>query len=870
MESTEAGLGTIWPLVGRDQELRQVAAARTDAECSACVVSAAAGVGKSRLAREVMAAANDELTLWAQATASSSKIPLGALASVVPEEVRSEDPFELLRRSAAALRARADGRRVLLVVDDAQLLDPVSATLILQLAASQEVFVLATIRAGEPTPDAVESLWKEDGARRVELGALSEQAVVAMLEAGLSGPLDQATTRQIADVSAGNPLYVRELVLGALEDGRLRQTRGLWRLEGRVAVTPSLTALMTRRLGTLKDDSRRLLELLALGEPLRLQEAAAMTSYATLEAGEERGMIAIAGPSQDSDVRLAHPMYGEVIRSELQVVRGRAHRLELAEVVQQRSILTADDALRVVRWLLGAGANVPVELLVDAAEAANLAGDPELGADLAHRALDANAGLRATLALSRAYVCRNRLEEAEQVLAEAESTVGTDARALDYLDHRTHVLQWGLGRFNDAWGLVERSREWSEEPAWTRAIVPYAVSTAAFADGFDGNVEPMREIISDRRYPGAARAAISMTLAMSLLAKGQVREASDLARKLRPRPPLRSHVDAYTLGVTSLVGEDGGEDWPDLRAYLDETLREAVRVNDHEAAGFAALILGSLGFRRGRYHDSVRWLTEAEIQFEQHGTFDQLSIVAALRVGIACFTKQPAAAQAAVQILHKRMANRAPHPGQLVLITCAEGWGARATSDRRGAEMFLMQASKTQNCLARSRLLHEALRSGARPDRIAAELTELAADGDSAGFEARAAHATALARRDPKLLLTASEHLNRIGFVAAAVEACVSAARLFADEGRSDSARRAVVQARELHRHGQGWELSALDDLDSGATQLTTREAQVVSLVAKGLTSAEIAEQLVLSVRTVETYIYRAMRKRGVTTRSEL
>ena len=35
------------------------------------------------------------------------------------------------------------------------------------------------------------------------------------------------------------------------------------------------------------------------------------TSYEALEACEERGMIAIAGPSPDADVRLAHPLYGE-------------------------------------------------------------------------------------------------------------------------------------------------------------------------------------------------------------------------------------------------------------------------------------------------------------------------------------------------------------------------------------------------------------------------------------------------------------------------------------------------------------------------------------------------------------------------------
>ena len=54
------------------------------------------------------------------------------------------------------------------------------------------------------------------------------------------------------------------------------------------------------------------------------------------------------------------------------------------------------------------------------------------------------------------------------------------------------------------------------------------------------------------------------------------------------------------------------------------------------------------------------------------------------------------------------------------------------------------------------------------------------------------------------------------------------------------------------------------------AIGLTRREAQVAALAGRGLSNAEIADQLVLSVRTVETHVYRAMQKRGVSDRHEL
>jgi DNA-binding NarL/FixJ family response regulator len=50
---------------------------------------------------------------------------------------------------------------------------------------------------------------------------------------------------------------------------------------------------------------------------------------------------------------------------------------------------------------------------------------------------------------------------------------------------------------------------------------------------------------------------------------------------------------------------------------------------------------------------------------------------------------------------------------------------------------------------------------------------------------------------------------------------------------------------------------------------LTARQFEVLGLVGEGLTNAEIALQLVVSVRTVETHVATAMDKLGVHTRRE-
>ena len=82
------------------------------------------------------------------------------------------------------------------------------------------------------------------------------------------------------------------------------------------------------------------------------------------------------------------------------------------------------------------------ELSLEAARAANRAGDPELGAQLAER-VD---GLPGARLLAQAHAMRNRYEDAEAALAQAEPLAAGHPEAADYLKQRLWLLHWGLRR----------------------------------------------------------------------------------------------------------------------------------------------------------------------------------------------------------------------------------------------------------------------------------------------------------------------------------------------------------------------------------------------------------------------------------------
>ncbi len=210
-----------WPFIGRERESRAFQAALR-AGLSGVVLAGGAGVGKSRLAVELVRSLEEPEPVRVFASASSSRIPLGAFASNLAVLSESHD-------SEAALLAAASDELVSLgaplLVDDAHHLDAMSATLLQQSLFRGGMNLVVTVRTGEDIPEAVTSLWKDDYLGRIDVEPLHERAVRRLVNLVLEGEVADTLTDELWRLSQGNVLYLRHLL-------RHEQGRGRWTAVG--------------------------------------------------------------------------------------------------------------------------------------------------------------------------------------------------------------------------------------------------------------------------------------------------------------------------------------------------------------------------------------------------------------------------------------------------------------------------------------------------------------------------------------------------------------------------------------------------------------------------------------------------------------
>lgn len=862
----EGGGRVSWPLIGRSEELRTLEAAIADG--SGAVIWGAAGVGKSRIAREAAAAVglHGYEVRWAVGTSSARMLPLGAFTAWAPSGIT--DTVQLLRGVIESLTASPPGATVVVGVDDVHLLDDLSAFVVHQIVQRDLAKVVLTVRAGEPIPAAVREIWTANRFERLDLQALSLDDTTTLLSATLAGSVDPDAALRLWKLSRGNVLYLRNIVEEELVDGRIVQQRGYWRWIGDPIIPPGLIELIESRIGALSGPMSEVLDALAVGEPIELAALTRITDPAAIEEADTRGLITLEPVVDGVEVRVAHPLYGEVRRRRAAPTKLR--RLRALVAAELAAADDCDDIPVVVRraTLSLESAVVPdADLLVRAAHGAVWLADLPLADRLAEAAIRAGARPEANFVRAHALSWLGRGEEADAVLAEIGGSDLTDADRARWAFLRASNMLWALGEPARAKELIDDASRTT--PPKDRNYIDAFLTVYWFALDQPDAARRAAEKLDLDKLPAVVGAEIAWVVATIAADAGRTAEAVvtadtgyDIATRSFDAPHMRFNIADAHVGALLLAGQLSG-----AGEVADRVRRQAADLPG-AAQLLGAAVAGRAALGAGHLDTASVLLEQATVGLSAShaigwGYRYLLPRITALAMGGS--TGEAADALGALDEL-QRPFRLLDWERSLARAWVAAGQGAVS-------EAIAIVLSAAERAAAKGEFAAEVicLQTAAQfgDGTGAARLGELETivEGPRVGLAAR--FAAALRDGDAADLAAVSQDFEDMGDLVAALDAAAQAAIAYRRQDRRGTALGCSARATALAEQCGGVSTPALRQAVE-PLPLTAREHEIVMLIGAGLSNRAIAERLTLSVRTVESHIYRAMLKTGTTGRDEL
>ncbi|MEO3758646.1 LuxR C-terminal-related transcriptional regulator [Mycobacterium sp. B14F4] len=856
-----------WPLVGRAEELAVIAEAARDSagHPRGIVLSGSAGVGKTRVAREAVAGCGGRQARrhWVVGTASARDVPLAAFADIASDF--GPDPLRRVREVIDGLIG--DGRGDVVVgVDDAHLLDDLSAFTVHQLVTRGLATVIVTIRSGESPPDAITAIWKDHHLHRLELQPLSLDETTGLVELVLDGPVDSASARRLWQYTQGNALYLRHLLDNEIDAGRMAQRSGIWLWEGHPQLSSTLADLLGARIAGMPSAVGDVLDALVVAEPLDTDVLTAVTSADAVAEAEALNLISVDLHVEPASVRLAHPMLGEIRRTgslRLRRLRGRiATELARKDVADPRDLVH-----RAVLSFESDLAPDPQQLLAGASAAMQLS-DLRLAETLAEHAVVAGGGLPAKIVHAMTITWQERGAAAETALAElAGQTSGALRGQIAVL--RALNFTVALGRPASA------ERELELLPADDEATGAMATAVRALMQLVRGHSTAAVELAD-----GAGDSASANDLANILLVWARVAGLGDLGRidELEPavasgnavadRSPEASHLRLplaflHAYGYR-LAGALGPQD-----AVIARVRRDTVDVPFEDS--WHSLFVGMSAMSRGALDDALQSLREAVayLAISESGRLVK-SFGRSWLAAVAAMAGRAAEARREFEAIEwwAQDPDACMVDGEKAI---TEGWVCAAEGAVSQAISITRQAAANEADRGRPSwevmLLQTATQFG--DHTTAARLNELAGRVQGPRPPAAAAHAAGLAAGNGDALLDASRRYEAFGDRLAAADAAAQAVVAYRRVGLRGAALNAAATAQNLATECHGANTPALRAAET-SQPFTARQREIISLAAQGLSNKEIADRLTMSIRSIEGHLFRASQRVGANSRDQL
>ncbi|MFB4285602.1 BTAD domain-containing putative transcriptional regulator [Nonomuraea sp. MTCD27] len=856
-----------WPLVGRDEQLDTIRSHLRRGATTGVVISGEAGIGKTRLAREILALAQaqDRRTEWVAATGALASIPFGAVAGLLPAgQIPDGQGLSVLAAAAERLREYGAAQPVVIGVDDAHLLDTGSAALIGHLAAQGLAFVVATYRAGAPVADTITTLWKDGQAPWLDLERLPADAVDRLLGHTLNGNIDGVTRRRLHDLAAGNPLALRELLSTAITGRTLRQRHGVWHLAEGYRPQGAILQMLADRLRPLSPPTPVVLELLACGEPLPAELLAQLVDPASIDEAEAHGLAVSERAGNRIQVRLAHPLYGEVLRTRLTPVRARQLWWRLAGAQLATPLRRRDDLLRAALWQVEGGAVMRADIVrIGARQAINRA-DLALAERLARAARDAEPSVDADALLAEVLEYRGRSAEAAAVLPD-ETPAGDEL--LPWALVRAETVYWGNG---DAVAAEQALALLRGQPG-----EDLAEAIRSWILLFDGRCPAVLDV-ADRLLvcDSASAQAVIWAAAAATAAAGFLGRAADAAGYHERGLVLAEAHEAelpwgvVELGVARTLAYLAMGELDTAWNVADDGYRQVLSGQSPMMAA------GHIGFRglvecaQGRPADAGRSLREAINALDGR---DTLRLTHLFLAGLVTATALGGSADDARTWMDR--ADRTGNPANRLFspwIALGNAWTLAAegrlsdavSSARYAADLARAIGLPSVEATAR----YDVLRLGGDGERRRLDELATALGTPLSHALARAAHG--LKHADGQALSDATDALAQLGQHLLAAETAMCAVRAYRQAGLAGKVALALERAAGLRARCPGAVTPLLQH--ERIAQVLTRREREVALLAVRHSSRSIAQRLGLSPTTVNNTLARVYGKLGINNRAQL
>jgi ATP/maltotriose-dependent transcriptional regulator MalT len=849
---------------------------------------------------------------------SLSALAAGRTVALQHERYRSH------RAVRALLEQLAHAKPLVLVLDDFHWADAASVELLGALLRRPPAAAVLTVVALRPrqTPDrlaaALERAQRATTLTRIELGALTLDESRELLGAGV----DAAGAAVLYGESGGNPFYLEQLARSP-EGARGGMSMSEASLTG-VDVPPAVAASLSEELALLSRGGRLILEGAAVaGDPFEPELAAAAAAAADAEAMRAVDELLQLDLIRTTDVprrfRFRHPL---VRRAVYEATAGGwrlgAHE-RCAEALALRGASAAARAHHVERSARQ-GDLAAVAVLQEAGDAAaRLA--PESAArwfDAALRLLPPAAAPQDRIALllarAGALAAAGHFAEGHDTLLETIAIVPEQSSALyTAVSTACASVERQLGRYEQAHARLERALRVLPEPASVESVELLIELTLNefYRSRYDAMHHWAERATREAKLLGDA-SLTAAALAMPALAAAMT---GPTGKALSHRAEAAACVDELSDGELARYPDAAAwlaaaELYLDLYVEADEHASRALGLARATGRGDPLFrlypILPRIWYVRGKLAEAAELLDGAVEAGRLLGSPPALAgnlfnrsvvAVASGDLDIALAT-----AEEGVELTRELDAGfvsawAAVRLAGVLVETGQPGRAVELLLDRAGGEeLALIPGGWRVYCLELLTRCWLALDRGREAER-AATLTEAAAKAAALplanAWAARAEAAVALHAEDTERAveraLASADAAEELGAPIESALARTLAGRALARAGQSERAVSELQRAAAAfdacgalrYREHAEQELGRLGHRPhrrtragktggGGIDSLTERELQVARLVVDRKTNPEIAVELYLSRKTVETHLRNIFHKLGVTSRVEL